>query len=105
MFQAFCFAEGDIEFGQEVPKGAIGIIKGPEKTVRKIIADECPIGTFSGVEKPFIKSVCSAQFHRQSAGDALGEWLEKQHEKYVDSLVDFSQMKSDDKGPLEKSDV
>lgn len=34
---AFCWASGEIEYGTEVPKGAIRIATGPESSVRHLI--------------------------------------------------------------------
>ena len=97
MFTAYCYAEGDIEFGHRVPKAAISIMKGREGMIKKIIADECSDGTFSGIKKPFIKAVNDASKIEDADQDAqciaLAEWLDKMAEKYDDKGVSFSHMK------------
>jgi len=94
MFQAYCYSEGDIEFGKRIPKGAISLMKGVESTVRKIIKDECTIGEFIGVTRPFIKKVNAARGNQELAGDALANWLDDMCRKYPDKAVVFTQMKS-----------
>lgn len=34
---AYCYASGQIEFGRTVPEGAIEIMRGPARKVRKLI--------------------------------------------------------------------
>lgn len=97
MSTAYCYAEGDIEFGHRVPKAAISIMKGREGMIKKIISDECVDGTFSGIKKPFIKAVNDASKIENPDQDAqciaLAEWLDKVAEKYYDTGVFFSHIK------------
>ena len=36
--RAYCFASGQIEFGQKVPAGALVITKAPAKVLREVLA-------------------------------------------------------------------
>lgn len=104
MFTAYCHSEGDVYFsedGKDVPSGAIIIMKGYERLIRKIVKEFCVIGNFSGEKIPCIKAVNDiAMLSRDGTnpdqelqGDALRDWLIETKERYPDNGVFFTDFK------------
>jgi len=81
---AYCFAEGDIEFGETIPEGGLPIISGEEHRVNEVIYENCQYGNFSGIQKPMIKAVNDAKDDGYKAIDELIKFTDLLKEKYKD---------------------
>lgn len=73
IFYAYCWATGLIEFGSEIPEGAIAIASGEETPVRETIEVLARHGYKKGVL--LVPGIPEAE-DQEAAGDALEKFLE-----------------------------
>lgn len=73
MLIAYCWASGQIEFGTEVPEGAIEIARGADAAVRKLITGTARLAYDN---KTWLVPGVPEASGQQEAGDALGRYLE-----------------------------
>ncbi|HHA2790770.1 TPA: hypothetical protein ACOEQ0_001114 [Stenotrophomonas maltophilia] len=71
---AYCWANGQIGFGNNVPDGAIFIAEGSDAQLRKVISVVARHGKGLMQGMLVVPGVPEAQT-QQSKGDALGAWL------------------------------
>lgn len=75
--KAYCWADGVIEFGRNVPEGALLMAEGPAKTLRELISATAR-HAYDG-ETLLVPGIPEAK-DQSEAGDALGahlEWISK----------------------------
>jgi hypothetical protein len=84
VIRAYCYASGLIEFGRRIPKGAIVIARGPEKTLRDFIEVNARHGyrtkmiggrraRIPGTDTLLVPGVPEAE-NQWDAGTALKNW-------------------------------
>lgn len=71
---AYCWATGVIEFGTEVPDGAIQIATGPKAHLQAVVGVAARHGHADGVL--LVPGVPEAAGNQRAAGHALMRWLE-----------------------------
>ncbi len=93
MFTAFCYQEGDVHFGEEVPGGGLLICYGRERDVRKVIEDNCVTGAFADGEHPMIECVSLSFNDDPSVAahvDVLIDWIIDIKHEYLERPLIFS---------------
>lgn len=71
---AYCWATGVIEFGSEVPDGAIQIAEGPKAHLQAAVSVAARHGHADGVL--LVPGIPEAAGNQRAAGDALKRWLD-----------------------------